>query len=376
MRGVLLVGATGSIGRSAQDVLRNRSDELRLVGAFSGRNGTALAAVAREFGVAYAGLAVEGDLPDCGAARTGFGEEFLVECIAAPEVDVVLNAATGAAGLAASMAAVEQGRILALANKESMVLAGALLNARAAETGARIVPVDSEHSAVEQCLRAGGRDEVRRVLLTASGGPFRTWSAERIARATPEEALRHPTWSMGPKISIDSATLMNKALELIEAHWLFDLPADQLGAVVHPQSIVHSFVEFRDGSVMAQMGAPDMRVPIQYALTWPARRDAPFERFDPLTCGPLTFEEPDRERFGALDLADRVMEAGGTAGAVFNAANEVAVARFLEGAIPFPAIVETVGEVLERVPVTDASDLSRIIAADQAAREEATTCRT
>ncbi|MHC4940474.1 MAG: 1-deoxy-D-xylulose-5-phosphate reductoisomerase [Planctomycetota bacterium] len=369
MKGVLLVGATGSIGCSTLDVMAALPDRLRLVGVFAGRNGGALSEIARRFDVLYAGLAGDAAPEDCGRARTGCGEEFLREAIAAPEVDIVLNAATGAAGLPASVAAAEFGKTIALANKESLVMAGPLLG------GAEIVPVDSEHSAIHQCLRSGRIDEVHRVILTASGGPFRTWSAERIAAATPEDALNHPTWSMGPKVTIDSATLMNKALELIEARWLFGLEPDKLDAVVHPQSIVHSFVEFVDGSVIAQLGAPDMRVPIQYALCWPERHTTEFARFDLKDFAQLTFEEPDRERFGALDLAAEVLRRGGTAGAVFNAANEVAVERFLAGSIPFPAITETVAEVLARVETTPATDLETVQAADRTAREEATTCR-
>jgi 1-deoxy-D-xylulose-5-phosphate reductoisomerase len=376
MKGVILVGATGSIGRSALDVLDALPKELRLVGVFAGRSGTKLSEIARKYRPEYAGLAHEAELPDCGGARTGFGNDFLTEAIADPAVDIVLNAAPGAAGLPASVAAVERGIAIALANKESMVMAGPLLMARAAETGATILPVDSEHSAIHQCLRAGHPREVRKVILTASGGPFRTASADEMQRATPKQALAHPTWSMGPKISIDCATLVNKALEIIEARWMFDLAPEALDAVVHPQSIVHSFIEFVDGSVIAQLGAPDMRLPIQYALTWPERAAHSFESFDPTRWGELTFEEPDRARFPALDLADSVLRLGGTAGAIMNAANEVAVTRFLEGAIPFPAIVETVAEVLARAEIRPATNLDVILAADQAAREEAATCRT
>jgi len=370
MKGILLVGATGSIGRSTLDVVAALPDELRLAGVFARSNGAALAETARRFGVAWAGLAGDEAPPDCGAARTGCGDDFLREAIESPEVDVVLNAAPGAAGLSASLHAARAGKTLALANKESLVMAGALL------AGADIVPVDSEHGAIHQCLRAGRAGEVRRVILTASGGPFRTWSRERIAAATPSDALAHPTWSMGPKVTIDSASLMNKALELIEAHWLFGLEPERLGAVVHPQSIVHSFVEYVDGSVLAQMGVPDMRVPIQYALCWPNRRRSEFTRFSVADFAQLTFEEPDRTRFPAIDLAFEALRRGGTAGAVLNAANEVAVERFLAGDIPFPAITETVSEVLARVPVAPATDVETILAADRAAREEATTCRT
>jgi 1-deoxy-D-xylulose-5-phosphate reductoisomerase len=235
--------------------------------------------------------------------------------------------------------------------------------------------VDSEHSAVFQALRAGRPTEVRRVVLTASGGPFRAWSAERIAAATPEQALRHPIWTMGRKITIDSATMMNKALEIVEARWLFGLRPDQIEVVVHPQSLVHSMVEFVDGSVVAQMGRPDMRLPIQYAITYPERRGPGFVQFDIADYANLTFEAPDRTRFPAIELGEKAARAGGTAGAVLNAANEVAVERFLKREIPFPAIAETVGQVLDDAPVLPDPSLEEIHAADRAAREDAKKCR-
>ena len=374
MIGVVLVGATGSIGRSTLDVVRALGPEARLVGIFAGSNGDALVPIAREFNVRYAGVedeagrsAIRGGL---GGARTG-GLELLDEAVGDPETTVVVSAASGAAGLPASLAAVRHGKRLALANKESMVMAGPLLLREAARTGAAIVPVDSEHSAIFQALRAGRREEVRKVILTASGGPFRTWPAERIARARPEDALRHPTWSMGRKITIDSATLMNKALELVEAHFLFGLSPEQIDVVVHPQSIVHGMVEFVDGSVVAQMGKPDMRLPIQYALCYPERRRPAFAPLDVRDFAMLTFEAPDRERFPALSLGEEAARLGGTAGAVLNAANEVAVERFLGGEIAFPAIAETAGAVLRRTPIRPDPDLDDIYAADRAAREEA-----
>ncbi|MHC4959884.1 MAG: 1-deoxy-D-xylulose-5-phosphate reductoisomerase [Planctomycetota bacterium] len=353
-----LVGATGSIGRSTLDVVRALPDRIELVGVFAGRDAAGVEAVAAEFGVRHSGLKGSDRLP-----------------AALDEADVVLNAASGAAGLPVSVETLRRGKRLALANKESLVAAGPLLMRLAREHGGAILPVDSEHSAVFQALQAGRREEIERVLLTASGGPFRTWSAERIASATPADALNHPTWAMGEKITIDSATLMNKALELIEARWLFDLPAERLDVVVHPQSIVHSMVEFRDGSVVAQMGQPDMRVPIQYALTWPERCDHAFTRFRVADYSELTFEEPDRQRFGALALAEKALQLGGTAGAVLNAANEVAVERFLAGDLPFPAITETVASVLEDAAIKPEPDLDDIYAADQAAREDTAKCR-
>jgi len=373
-----LVGATGSIGRSTLDVVRALSPDLALRGVFARNRVDALAAIAGEFRVRYAGVsdagcakALRDALP---GTRTGTCEDLLEEAIADPETDVVVSAATGAAGLPASLLAVRHGKRLALANKESMVVAGPLLLREAARTGAQVLPVDSEHSAIFQSLRAGERREVRKIILTASGGPFRTWSAERISAAGAEDALNHPTWDMGPKISVDSATLMNKALELVEARWLFGLEPDQLDVVVHPQSIVHSMVEFRDGSVVAQMGRPDMRLPIQYALTYPERRGPSFVAFDVRDYAELTFAEPDRERFPALGLGERAVRLGGTAGAVLNAANEVAVERFLRGELPFPAIAATVGTVLEDAEIQPDPALDDIYAADRAAREDAARC--
>jgi len=376
---VLLVGATGSIGRSTLDVVRALQPDVRLHGVFANRNVAALVEIAREFDVRYAGAASEAALPELAAAlpgrRTGADRGFLEEAIADPATEIVVSAAAGAAGLPASLAAVRHGKTLALANKESMVMAGPLLLREAARTGARILPVDSEHSAIFQALQAGHGTEVRKVILTASGGPFRGWSGDALAGVTPDQALNHPTWSMGRKITIDSATLMNKALELVEAHWLFDLGLEQLEVVVHPQSIVHSMVEFVDGSLIGQMGKPDMRVPIQYALTHPERRGPSFTHFDVRDFANLTFEPPDRERFPALDIAEEAIRRGGTAGAILNAANEVAVERFLQGDIPFPAIARTVRTVLENATIQPDPDLDDIYAADRAAREDAAKCR-
>jgi len=356
---LVLVGATGSIGRSTLDVVRALHPRIRLIGAFAGRNGSALDAIAAEFQPRFHGLAGSDDLPR-----------------ALDEADIVLNAASGAAGLPVSVETLRRGKTLALANKESLVAAGPLLMSMAESCGGRVLPVDSEHSAIFQALSAGRRDELSRVILTASGGPFLTWSAERIARATPKEALRHPTWSMGPKITIDSATLMNKALELIEARWLFGLQPEQIEVVVHPQSVVHSMVEFVDGSIVAQASRPDMRLPIQYALTWPERCAHAFARFDVKDFARLTFMDPDHDRFPALRLAHRALEKGGTAGAILNAANEVAVERFLKGELAFPAIVETVAAVLDDAPIQETYHMDDIHAADRAAREDAAKCRT
>jgi 1-deoxy-D-xylulose-5-phosphate reductoisomerase len=377
MAGVVLVGATGSIGRSTLDVVRALAPAVRLVGVFAGNDAGRLAAVAREFDARYAGVADpagQAALRDALPGRRAGGLELLEEAVADGATTVVVSAAPGAAGLPASLLAVRHGRTLALANKESVVMAGSLLLREAARTGATILPVDSEHSAIFQALKAGRRAEVRKLILTASGGPFRSWPSERIAGARPEDALRHPTWSMGRKITIDSATLMNKALELVEAHWLFDVGPEQLDVVIHPQSIVHSMVEFVDGSVVGQMGRPDMRLPIQYALTYPERRAPAFASFDVRDFASLTFEPPDRARFPALDLGTEAVRRGGTAGAVLSGANEVAVDRFLKGEIPFPAIADTVAAVLARAPVRPDPDLDDIYAADRAAREDALTC--
>ncbi len=271
---------------------------------------------------------MESELRGTGVEVLG-GVDGLIRMVQHPEADRVLSAIVGAVGLSGTWAALEAGKIVALANKETLVVAGPLVMELARERGATILPVDSEHSAIFQALKAGGRGEVRRVVLTSSGGPFRGKTARELARVTPEDALKHPTWRMGPKITIDSATLMNKALEVIEARWLFGLEPEQVDVVIHPESVVHSFVEFVDGSVIAQLSPPDMRLPIQYALTYPERTAGPSPRVDWTRPFALHFEPPDRETFPALELGFEVMRRGGTAGAALNAANEAAVARFL-----------------------------------------------
>ncbi len=378
MTRVVLVGATGSIGRSTLDVLRSLGPSVSLHAAFAGSDAAGLSAIADEFDVAALGVADEAAyaaLRDAApGVRTGCGDAFCEEVIADPAVDVVVSAATGAAGLPASLATLRHGKRLALANKESMVMAGPLLLAEAERSGAMIVPVDSEHSAIFQCLQAGRREEVASIVLTASGGPFRTWSKKQIANAKPADALIHPTWSMGPKVTVDSASLLNKSLELIEAHWLFDQP-DHLEMVIHPQSLIHGFVEYGDGSIIAQMSRPDMRLPIQYALTYPARAPASFHRFSVTDFAELTFHAPDLDRFPGAALGAQAIALGGTAGAIVNAANEVAVARFLDGAIPFPAISATVLAVLENASIQPDPNLDDIYRADLAAREDAANCR-
>ncbi len=301
--------------------------------------------------------------------------------VASSDCTAVLAAVTGAAGLPAVVEAARGGKRLCLSNKESLVVAGPIVRRLARENGAPILPVDSEHSAIFQCLRSGdGEREVKKIIITASGGPFRTWSRERIARCTVDEALNHPTWKMGPNITIDSATLMNKALEVIEAHWLFDLPAERIETICHPQSIVHSLVEFVDGSVLAQMGVPDMRVPIQYALTFPQRQPLAVATFDLAKIGKLDFEAVDHERFPSIQLAYTVLRKGGAGGAVLNAANETSRGAFLERAISFDEITRTNARVLARYydgqgpAVAEHPTLEQVLQADRWAREEATRC--
>jgi 1-deoxy-D-xylulose-5-phosphate reductoisomerase len=366
MRGVAILGSTGSIGRSALDVLRRQRDHFRVVALTAGRNRDELSAQVAEWRPGFAGLAGPG--PN---GAWPVGPEVLVEAATRPDADIVINAVVGAAGLDATLAALRAGKRVALANKETLVMAGDLVRQAACAGGGEVVPVDSEHSAVLQCVT--GRDGgLCRLILTCSGGPFRDWPAERVARATVEEALRHPTWTMGQKITVDSATLANKALELIEAHHLFGLSYDALEVVIHPQSIVHAFVEFCDGSVIAQLGFPSMELPILYALTHPARLpDSGVRRFDPVAAGPLTFEPARTEVFGALGAGIAAGRAGGTAPAVFNAANEVAVAAFLGRAIPFGRIREVIESVLEAHVPTLAASVEVVREADRWARVQA-----
>jgi 1-deoxy-D-xylulose-5-phosphate reductoisomerase len=302
------------------------------------------------------------------------GPEAVARLAADPDVDIVVSAIVGSAGLASTWAALEAGKTVALANKESLVVGGPWITRLAREKNATILPVDSEHSAVFQALRAGRREEVRRVILTASGGPFRTLPPEQLAKVSVREALAHPNWEMGPKITVDSATLMNKALEIIEARWLFDLKADQIAVMIHPQSIVHSMVEYKDGSVIAQLGPPDMKLPIQYALTWPERREGVAAKLDWSKAMELKFEPPDLERFGALRLGLEVAAAGGTAGAALNGANEAAVSAFLDGRIRFSEIVPACRSVLENHNFDPNPTMEQALETDQRAREEVLRC--
>ena len=350
-RKIAILGATGSIGKSTLDLVERSPDRFEVVAVTAATNVEALAEVARRTCAKLAVVADERKLPDLRARLAGTdctaaaGDEALTKAALA-EADLVIAAIVGCAALKPLMAAVEAGRTVALANKEALVTAGALMTGAAARNGATLLPVDSEHNAIFQCLAGNRRADVSKMILTASGGPFRTASPEAIDAATPAEAVAHPNWSMGAKISVDSATLMNKGLELIEAHYLFGMPSERIDVVIHPQSVIHSLVEFIDGSVLAQLGTPDMRIPIAYALAWPERIHTPAERLDLASIGRLDFEQPDLERFPALRLAREALEVGGASPAVLNAANEVAVASFLAGRIGFTDIVRAVEDAL------------------------------
>jgi 1-deoxy-D-xylulose-5-phosphate reductoisomerase len=380
LRRISILGSTGSVGEQTLAVVDTFPDRFRATALAAGRNVEKLAAQVRRFdpelvsvGDAAGAEKLRALVPGL-RARIVHGAEGLL-AVATHEADLVVAALVGAAGLRPTLAAIRAGRDIALANKEVLVMAGALVLRETRAAGVTLLPVDSEHSAIFQCLAGQRREDLARIVLTASGGPFRTWPAERIAAATIEEALRHPNWSMGPKITIDSATLMNKGLELIEARWLFDAPPEQVEVVVHPQSIVHSLVEFRDGSVLAQLGLPDMRIPIAVALSHPERLPLDLPRLDLAKLERLDFEAPDRARFPALDLAYAALRADEAAPAVLNAANEVAVAAFLAGRIPFPAIAGTCAAVLDRHLASPArgelTDLDTVLEADRWARARA-----
>jgi 1-deoxy-D-xylulose-5-phosphate reductoisomerase len=351
-RSVTLLGATGSIGTSTIDLLKRERERFRVEAVSANKSAAALAALAREIGARFAAIgdpAAYGELKEALAGTgisVGAGESGLIEAAERP-AEWVIGAITGAAGLKPTLAAADRGAIVALANKETLVCAGGLFMRRAAASGATVLPVDSEHNALFQAMSGSRRQDVRRVILTASGGPFRTTGADELRNVTVEQALKHPNWSMGPKVTIDSATLMNKGLEVIEAHHLFSLPSEQIDVLVHPHSIVHSLVEFCDGSVIAQLGSPDMRIPIAYCLAWPERIMGPAPRLDLARAATLTFEEPDLARFPALGLARRALEAGGAAPTVLNAANEVAVAEFLDRRLNFSGISALVEATLD-----------------------------
>ena len=376
VRSITVLGATGSIGASTLDLIRREKDKWRVVALTANGNAAELARLAREFSAEIAVVADEASLPALREALAGSGiaaaggPAALVEAAARP-VDMTIAAIVGCAGLEPTMAAIEQGGCIGLANKEALVSAGDVMTAAVARTGATLLPVDSEHNAIFQCLAGNDLAHVRWITLTASGGPFRDWSMDQLHAATPAQAIKHPNWSMGAKISVDSATMFNKGLELIEAYHLFPAGLDRLRIIVHPQSIIHSMVEYRDGSTLAQLGPSDMRVPIASTLAWPARMDTPCTPLDLAAIGELTFRAPDEVRFPATRLAREAAGAGGAAPAVLNAANEVAVAAFLAGQIAFTRIAAMVEAVLSRYTPPAPSSLADVIAIDAEARVHA-----
>jgi 1-deoxy-D-xylulose-5-phosphate reductoisomerase len=375
-RRVVVLGSTGSIGTNCLDVLATLDDRLEVLGLSAhGKWETLFEQAARHWPrwvtVTDRDAAAELDrrrLPP--GTQLLFGEEGIATMVADPDADIVVSAIVGAAGLAGTWAALEAGKTVALANKETLVVAGPLVTELAARRGGRLLPVDSEHSAVFQAIQAGRPQDVERIVLTASGGPFRGRKPSELADVTAEQALRHPTWVMGPKITIDSATLMNKALEVIEARWLFQLPPERIDVIIHPESVIHSFVEFRDGSVLAQLSPPDMRLPIQYALTYPNRVPGPARRLNWRELGAWHFEQPDRESFPCLELGYEVARRGGTCGAVLNAANEAAVGRFLAGGLRFLDIPRVVRAVLDHHDYSARPTLAELAGLDRWARQE------
>ena len=380
MKRIAILGSTGSVGTQTLDVVENFPERYRVTALAAGRNLEVLAEQVRRFRPERVSVADAASVPELRAllgdheVEIGSGPEGL-EAVAVHDADLVMAALVGAVGLAPTLAAIRAGRDVALANKEVMVMAGALVLRAVRSHGVSLVPVDSEHSAIFQALGQSPPEALHRLILTASGGPFRTWSAAEIASASIDQALAHPNWDMGPKISVDSATLMNKGLEVVEARWLFDVPPQRIDVVVHPQSIVHSLVEFVDTSVLAQLGLPDMRVPIAVALAHPERLPLELPQLDLAACGQLDFEEPDRKRFPCLDLAFEALAASEAAPAVLNAANEVSVAAFLAGRIPFLQIASTneavLGEHVAAGGATALRDVDDVMAADAWARERA-----
>jgi 1-deoxy-D-xylulose-5-phosphate reductoisomerase len=375
MKHVAILGSTGSIGTSALAVVDAHPDRLRVVALAAGANAEGLAAQIARYRprvVALAGGAA-GALAATGVSLDGAaihdGVAGLIAVATHPDADIVLCATSGTAALEAVLAAIDAGKTIALANKEVLVMAGELVTEAARRRGVAVLPVDSEHNAIHQCLHGRTAADVTRLVLTASGGPFRSWSAGALQQASASDALRHPTWQMGRKITIDSATLMNKGLEVIEAHWLFGVTRDQIDVVVHPQSVVHSLVELRDGSMIAQLGVTDMRLPIQYAFSYPDRWGGAVPRLDLAACGPLEFHEPDLVRFPCLGLAYEALDAGGTMPVVLNAANEVAVEAFLQERIGFTAIADVIAAAMAAHTVAPAATLAAVRAVDGWARE-------
>ena len=377
MKKVAILGCTGSIGKSTLDLIERSPDKFEITALTAAVNVDALADAARRTNARLAVIADESRLRDLEDALQGSGcqaaagADSLVGA-ATGDSDLVMAAIVGCAGLRPTMAAVEAGKTVALANKEALVTAGDLMTEAAKTSGATLLPVDSEHNAIFQSLAGSRIDQVSRIILTASGGPFRTASAEAMRNATPAQAVAHPNWTMGAKISVDSATLMNKGLELIEAHYLFGLPSERIDILVHPQSVIHSLVEFIDGSVLAQLGSPDMRIPIAYALAWPERMPTPAQRLDLAAIARLDFGEPDLERFPALRLSREALEAGGSAPAALNAANEVAVATFLDGKISFPDISKLVDMALQENESPAPRSIEDVFEIDRKVRTEVT----
>jgi len=376
-RGISILGSTGSIGTNTLKVVERFPDRFHVVGLAAGRQTDRLLEQIARHRPKVVSLSAEAPEEDRARVRSEFPEvqvlqgiEGMVEVATHPDCDFVMSATVGAVGLVPTLRAIEAGKNVGLANKETLVMAGELMTRAIAASGRALLPVDSEHNAVHQCLD-GRKHHVKRIWLTASGGPFRLSSLEDMRRATKAQALNHPTWNMGRKISIDSATMMNKGLEIIEAHWLFGVPADGVRVVVHPQSTIHSMVEFEDGSLVAQLGVTDMRLPIQYALTYPERVESDLPPLDLGSPMSLDFHPPDHERFPAIGLAYRALAMGGTAPATLNAANEVAVAAFLHDRIGFLSIAEILAETLSRIETRAAGDLESVLEADSRAREEA-----
>jgi 1-deoxy-D-xylulose-5-phosphate reductoisomerase len=374
IRKIAILGATGSIGKSTLDLVERDPERFEVVAVTAATNAEALAEIARRTRAKLAVIADKSRLQTLqellvgSGCRVEAGEAALIDA-ASGEADLVIAAIVGCAGLRPAMAAVDAGKAVALANKEALVTAGELMTRAAQRSNATLLPIDSEHNAIFQCLAGSNIDQLARIILTASGGPFRTAPADVMARATPAQAVAHPNWSMGAKISVDSATMMNKGLELIEAHYLFGLPSSRIEVLIHPQSIVHSLVEFVDGSMLAQLGSPDMRIPIAYALAWPERIETPAQRLDLAASGRLDFEAPDLERFPALRLAREALEAGGAAPIVLNAANEVAVGSFLDERLGFPDIARLVEQALEDATAFDApASIEDVLAIDRATR--------
>jgi 1-deoxy-D-xylulose-5-phosphate reductoisomerase len=368
-RGVAILGSTGSVGTTALRVLARHEDRFRVAALTAHSNASLLREQVDRFHPAYVGIVHDGSESAVSAADWRTGPQCLVEAAMRTDVDIVLNAVVGAAGLDATLAALGNGKRVALANKETLVMGGLLVAEARQRGGGDLIPIDSEHSAILQCIAGRPETEVRRLVLTASGGPFRDWPSERIEAATLDDALRHPTWRMGRKITVDSATLANKALEVIEAHYLFGLPFDCIDVVVHPQSVVHSLVEFVDGSVLAQLGAPNMEVPVLYSLTYPERAaDAAVPAFDPVAASPLTFEPVRNDAFPALRLGIAAGRHGGAAPAVFNAANEEAVAQFTAGRIRFGDIARAIAAALDTLGWMPARTRVEILTADAEAR--------